>query len=248
MNVITWNMQGGTASGESKWNTNIKPLFSLYKYDVACLQESGSGPPGDPRRPSWLTDFAPPNNVIRTYNLWNSGTESRPLNIYIIWIQTDPNGNRNNIAIASLVEPLHLIYIPNPLGGRAAVGMYFGHGTGKRGIFSLHALSGNGNDGPALLAHIDNANQYLAMREQIKCSWFAAGDYNCDLTEWGVPGSGSPKIMPPNTVYCPHDKVATHPTSNQNLDYAFKSPGPSVIGKVQQGLNWSDHYPVSYQI
>ncbi len=247
MNVITWNMQGGTASGESKWISNVQGLFKKHGYHVACLQESGSWPPGEEKRGSWLTGFAPPNNVTTAYCKWDVGGKVS-LCIYIVWIKTDPNGNRNNVAVASLEEPLHLIYIPNPLGGRAAVGMYFRHGAGKRGIFSLHAFSGNGNDGPGLLANIDNANRVLESYEHIKCSWFAAGDYNCDPTEWGVPGSESPKIMPPNTVYCPHDNVATYPSTNKNLDYAFKSPDPSVIGKVQQKLNWSDHYPVSYKI
>ncbi|NCQ99950.1 MAG: hypothetical protein GPJ11_08885 [Microcystis aeruginosa L211-101] len=239
MRVVTWNMQGATGGGESKWNADVKRLFLQAGVNVACLQESGNPPPSavPAAAPGWLPGFAPPVGLNGAYLLWNLGTSSRPFNVYIIWIETDPTGHRNNVAVASVLPPLNLIYIPNPLGGRPAIGMRLLYGpAGNADIFSLHAFSGNGNDGPGLLANINLTGG----------SWFAAGDYNCDPTQWGLPGSGSPKIVPPGTAYCPHNPVPTHPGSGTNLDYAFKNPGPGVIGTVLDNFIVSDHYPVIY--
>ena len=241
MDVITWNMQGATGSGESKWNTDVKRLFLQSGVHVTCLQECGSLPSSAIAipPPAWLPGFAPPAGLNGDYVVWNLGTSSRPFNIYILWLETDPTGHRNNLAIASILLPLSLIYIPNPLGGRPAIGMRLPYGsTGNVAIFTLHAFSGSGNDGPGLLANMNMAGG----------SWFAAGDYNCDPTQWGLPGSTAPKIMPAGTVYCPHNIVPTHPGSGTNLDYAFKNPGPGVQGIVGEQFVVSDHYPVAYQI
>lgn len=239
MLVVTWNMQGATGSGESKWNTDVKRLFLQAGVNVACLQECGNPPPSAVAAPApaWLPGFAPPMGLIGTYLLWNLGTTSRPFNVYIVWIETDPTGHRNNVAVASMLPALNLIYILNPLGGRAAIGMRLLYGpAGNVDIFTLHAFSGSGNGGPGLLANMSMTGG----------SWFAAGDYNCDPTQWGLPGSGSPKIMPAGTAYCPHNLVPTHPESGTNLDYAFKNPGPGVMGVVLDNFVVSDHYPVIY--
>lgn len=241
MNVITWNMQGATGSGESKWNTDVKRLFLQLGVNVACLQECGNPPLSaiSEAAPAWLPGFAPPVGLVEYYLLWNLGTNSRPFNVYIVWIETDPNGHRNNLAVASVLPPLNLIYInPGLPGGRPALGMRLLYGLGNADIFTLHAFSGNGNDGPGLLANISVTGG----------SWFAAGDYNCAPTQWGLPGSGAPKIVPAGTTYCAHNVVPTHPGSGTNLDYAFKNPGPAVMGTVLNNFVVSDHYPVAYQI
>ncbi|MEH1906054.1 MAG: endonuclease/exonuclease/phosphatase family protein [Nostoc sp.] len=235
MNIITWNMQGATGSGESKWNTDVKRLFLQLGVNVACLQECGNPPSSaiPTAAPAWLPGFAPPVGLNGAYLLWNLGTSSRPFNVYIVWIETDPNGHRNNLAVASILPPSNLIYIqPGLPGGRPALGMRLLYGPGNVDIFTLHAFSGSGNDAPGLIANI-NATGGL---------WFAAGDYNRDPTSWtGV-------ILPGGTVYCAHNVVATHPGTGTNLDYGFKNPGPAVVGVVGNNFVVSDHFPVSYQI
>jgi len=236
MNVITWNMQGATGSSESKWNTDVSRLFLHLGVNVACLQECGNPPPSATSiaPPAWLPGFASPLGLNAAYVLWNLGTDSRPFNIYIVWIETDLTGHRNNLAVASMLPPLNLIYInPGLAGGRPAIGMRLLYGLGGNvDIFTLHAFSGNGNDGPGLLANISATGG----------SWFAAGDYNRNPTTWaGI-------ILPLGTVYCAHNVVPTHPDSGTNLDYAFKNPGPAVLGKVSDNFVVSDHFPVAYQI
>ena len=241
MIVVTWNMQGATSQGENKWRADVKRLFNAG-VNVACLQECGSPPPGaaviDP--PAWLGG-EPPDGVDARYLFWNSGTETRPFIIYIFWLHSDQGGNRNNLAIASVgVQPINLLYAaPGIAGGRPAIGAGFARGGDvTENICTLHAFSGNGNDGPGLLANIN------AIAE----AWFTAGDYNCAPTTWGVPSSQSPHVYPAGTNYCPHDNVATYPSSGADLDYAFRNPGPTVIGKVNTNFVASDHFPVFYQI
>ena len=45
MNIVTWNMQGATGFGESKWRTDVSRLFHPdFGTEVACLQEAGYPP------------------------------------------------------------------------------------------------------------------------------------------------------------------------------------------------------------
>lgn len=237
MLVVTWNMQGATGSGESKWNTDVKRLFLQGGVNLACLQESGAPPPSAVMgaAPPWLPGFAAPTGVNGQYLVWNLGTTSRPFLVYVVWVETDPTGHRNNLALASTLLPANLIYVtPGLPGGRPAVGMRLLYGPPGTYVnfFTLHAFSGGGGDAPGLLANISVTGG----------AWFAAGDYNRAPTSWtGVP-------VPVGTVLCPHDPVSTHPGSGTDLDYACKNPGPAVVGKVATGFVVSDHFPVGYQV
>lgn len=235
MIVVTWNMQGATGSGESKWNTDVKRLFLQGGVNIASLQEAGNPPPSATPgvAPGWLPGFAPPVGINGAYLVWNLGTSTRPFNVYILWVETDPTGHRNNLAVASMLPPLNLIYVnPGIVGGRPAIGMRILYGPGNVDFFTLHAFSGGGGDAPGLINNISMTGG----------SWFAAGDYNRDPTTWtGV-------ILPAGTVLCGHNAVATHPGSGTNLDYAFKNPGPSVLGQVLNNFVVSDHFPVAYQV
>jgi hypothetical protein len=94
---VTYNMQGGTASYESKWTDDVKPLSQAH--DVVALQEAG-------------TDAPPTSTQIQAGQLsgytfsvskWDidthSGSESRPDYRYVYFLETDPNGHRVNLAI-----------------------------------------------------------------------------------------------------------------------------------------------------
>lgn len=44
--VMTWNLQGSSASTESKWNVNVRQLLSgTAGVDILMVQEAGAVPP-----------------------------------------------------------------------------------------------------------------------------------------------------------------------------------------------------------
>lgn len=231
--IVTWNMQGATALGESKWNTDVARLFKQQpNLNVALLQEAGSPPA------SAVAAAAPAFNTAGpafnwAYMQWNLGTASRPQNINIYWVQCDTGGNRNNLAIAFRLAPVSLMYIPNPIialpVNRPAIGVRFAYGAGTLDLYTLHAFSGGGGDGPGFLNAINARG----------APWAVGGDFN-----------RNPNTMPPGMLpfLCPHNPVATHPGSGTNLDYAFRSFAPAVNGIVDVNFVVSDHYPVYYAI
>ncbi len=237
MNVITWNMQGATGFGESKWNTDVSRLFQANA-EVICLQECGNPPPTaiPTAAPAWLAGHAIPGGGYQwQYFLWNLGTQSRPYFINILWIETDPVGHRVNLAIAfsaAAVAALNLIYItPGIVGTRPAIGVRVPYGGATLDIYTLHAISPGGADGPNLI------NNIIAVGAP---GGFCAGDYNTDPNTWAG-------VLPAAAVVCPHNGVVTHPGSGTNLDYAIKSAaGGAIQGSVFTGFVVSDHYPVAY--
>lgn len=235
MNVVTWNMQGATGSGESKWNTDVARLFKQQpNLEVALLQEAGAPPASavDVAYPAFIT---PGPAFNWAYMQWNLGSASRPQIVNIYWVQCDTGGNRNNLAIAFRLAPVNLMYIPNPIiavlpkVNRPAIGVRFAYGAGALNLYTLHAFSGGGGDGPYFL----NAVNALG------APWAVGGDFNRD-----------PNTMPPGVLpfLCPHNPDATHPGSGTNLDYAFRSFAPPVNGIVGVKFVVSDHYPVYYAI
>lgn len=233
MNVVIWNMQGSTGTGESKWNTDVKRLFLKANVEVALLQESGvpalsaavSAPLG------FLFGALPAFNYLSL--LWNLGTASRPNRVGIFWVQCDTGANRNNLAIAfknADVVAQNFLYLANPVGAanRPAIGIRFAYGGGTLDVYTLHAFSGGGADAPGFLAAINARGAH----------WAAGGDFNRNpATMAAAPG-----------ILCPHNAVATHPGSGTNLDYAFKSFAPAVNGTVDANFIVSDHFPVYYAI
>lgn len=233
MRIITWNMQGATSGGESKWNTDVTRLFKGAKADVVCLQEAGCSFPASGEvipAPAWIS-VAPKNTII--YFRWNIGSHHQPMNIYVLWIQCDLGANRNNLAIASTIPPVNLIYtLPGLPGGRPGLGMRLSYNNAFINVFTLHAFSGNGNDAPGLLRSINEKGS----------PWFAAGDYNRDPSIWDI------SKLPTNTALCEHNLDITHPGSGTNLDYAFFNPARAFPGTVMNNFVVSDHYPVVYDV
>ena len=246
MNILTWNMQGATSSGESKWNTDVRRWF-LAGRDVVLLQECGATPGSSQQvvAPGFLPGRAVPGGVAWTLNSYNMGTTSRPNVIYLFWIHSDPGGNRCNLGIAARVMPTSLIYIANPVvGGRPAIGARFAYGVGHVDIYTLHAFSGGGGDAPGLLNGIYGTS----------ATWFVGGDFNRFPNTWapapamgGLPLAPGVTGVPAGISLCPHGNVATHPGTGTNLDYAFKT-GASVNGTVEQTYVASDHYGVTYVV
>lgn len=222
MSIVTWNMQGGTNTTESKWVTFVQQL--VKKYDYVCLQEAGLLPQTSVVQavaPAWA-GVAPPPGFLWDYATWNIGTAGRPSIVHILWGNSDPNGNRVNLAICSLTAPGALLYAaPGLPGGRPGLGMQFG--PVPLHVYTLHAFATGGGDAAGLVTNIGLG----------PAPWFALGDFNREPVTW----------MPPVGVLCPPNG----PTRGaRELDYMVKSVGGLQFGNVQQVGAWSDHLYVAY--
>lgn len=235
MNIVTWNMQGATGFGESKWNTDIPRLFRAGA-QVLCLQECGNLPDraANIAVPAWL---AGPGAYNTRFVTLNYGTQYRPAIVNVLWVETDPVGHRVNLAVAysaAAYAAVNSILIANPAGGgtRPAVGLRFPIGGGNNvDVYTIHAQSPGGADGPGLITSI----------VATAAPFFAAGDYNTNL-----PWAGG---VPLGSVACPNNAAVTHPGSGTNLDYAFRPTAAGAVnGYVGGDFIVSDHLPVGYAI
>lgn len=224
MRITTWNMQGATNSADSKWTIGVQQLLAPDKAvdsDIVCLQECGAAPPSAVAAvaPAWIGN--PPAGLVTGYYTWKPSK----VTYYVVWAQTDPNGNRVNIALASQNAPANLLYAPPGLvGGRPAIGMLVGGSY----VFSIHGFSGSGNDDPGLI------NNVYAMGTP---NWYVAGDYNREPNTW----------VPPHGVLCPPDKP-TYPATKRKYDYMVKDAAPAVTGITLDTFVVSDHYPVVFDV
>jgi len=106
-NVVSWNLQGSSASTESKWNANIRTmLIGLGAYrdiDILNVQEAGSVPSSAQLMPQLGLRLDNPNQLevpVEEYE-WNLSTSSRPNIYYIYFSRVDTGANRVNLAIVS---------------------------------------------------------------------------------------------------------------------------------------------------
>jgi len=215
MPIVTWNMQGASHSTENKWNLGVLNLLNYN--DLCCLQECG-GIPG-----SAVSSTQSYNN-IPGLGLYTWGGSSSRGQKYILFYPADPNGNRCNLAIVSKVAPTAgFLFLPAVNPWRPTIGMTVA-GTV---FFTLHAISPNGVDAPALVN-----GAFGAAGAQV----IVAGDYN---RNYGTMGGGSQVVCPPN--------AATHPAINpvSYYDYAIKNFGAATVGTVLN-LYLSDHLPVQF--
>jgi hypothetical protein len=226
--MVTWNMQGGNDTLDNKWFKYVKQLVSKYTY--VCLQECGNIPDSIKREtpqpppnawPRWL-NTQPPQNLKVDYVVWNLKSEGRdPVLVYILWAETDVNGHRVNLAVCSKMGPDELIYVPPGLANgnsRPSIGLH----VNPDHVYTLHGLSGSGNDTPGLITTISTSNSLLP--------WYALGDYNREPQTW----------TPPAGVICPPDRPTQQ--SGGMLDYMVQFGNLVEIGKAQpEGPIWSDH-------
>ncbi|MCH9651924.1 MAG: hypothetical protein K0U98_27090 [Deltaproteobacteria bacterium] len=176
-------------------------------------------PAPPPPIPPWLA--APPAGFVWSFSTWKPGKTT----YNIFWAQTDPAGNRVNLAIVSEAVPAGLWYVaPGLPAGRPAIGV----AEAGTNIFSIHALSGGGGDAPGLVTNIAAAIG--------AGPWDAAGDYNREPPSW----------VPPAGNLCPPDKP-TRWKSKKKLDYMVRS-GAAFTCIVIDSLVLSDHFPVVFDI
>jgi len=219
--VATWNMQGSSHSEDNKWNTGVAQMMTAYR--LLALQEAGTVP--DSANHVQDHTFTGPGGqqwTVREYT-WG-GTSTRP-GSFIYWLQTDPNGNRVNLAVVSAQRADDITVVGGPY--RPALGIRVGDGF----YFTVHASSSGGGDAPTLLTNIDNAVSQLGQAY----SWVALGDFNREPQAGGLPFV----VCPPAAPTYP----ATNPT--QYYDFMVRGSGVQLSGHVL-AIQLSDHLPARF--
>jgi cytolethal distending toxin subunit B len=222
MKIVNWNMQGANHTLENKWNQGVANL--LNHVDVCSLQECGGIPPSAQLLEANVAGI----DGLKMYT-WGTSRATK----YILYFPWDVAGNRCNLAVVSNIRPIDpandgFLFYPDFLPvHRPVIGMM----VNNIAIFSIHAISGGGNDAPGLINKVDTS--------MAGSNWTVSGDYN--RTPGSMVGTGG-VICPPNqntySVLNPYSQI----------DYMIKSGGLSINGEVLTSVILSDHYPVLYDV
>ncbi|MEU6488604.1 FG-GAP-like repeat-containing protein [Streptomyces sp. NPDC046887] len=202
--LITYNMQGGTKLGETKWTDQVQDY--ARSAEIVALQEAGAAPPGEFVQRFTFDPNAPGRSGYVQHHRWVAGQASYE----VYFLQVDPNGGgytggRNNLAIVTQRPADEVRIIANPYpGGRNVLGVRFG----ENWYFTYHALSGGGVDVQRMA---DAVNRYVRAQGPNR-TWTLAGDFNRD------PGT---VVMPPQT-WMYRTFQPTH-IGGEEFDYALSS-------------------------
>ncbi|WP_165984337.1 GDSL-type esterase/lipase family protein [Streptomyces sp. YIM 98790] len=230
--VGTWNLQGSNHSSENKWNEGVATLMTAYR--LVALQEAGTVPSSARRNNTFAVTVPGGRQWTVEEYLWQ-GTQTRP-GLYVYWLQTDPAGNRVNLALVSASRADHVEVVEGPY--RPALGIRIGADY----YFSVHGSAGNGGgDVSRLLQNIDDAVT-LAEDEDDDFTWVALGDFNRE------PDSLR-EALPDDLGLVVCDPAApTHPATNpqKRLDYMVRSTDSLALTGHVLALHMSDHLPVRY--
>lgn len=230
---ITYNMQGAQSGDTTpKWSSDIPQL--IQGHDVVALQEAGPVPALDPNGLFSYQDSTTVGPYAVYHYLRNFGTSSRPNVQHVYFMQTDPGGNRVNLAMVT-VQQADAVWITPPTfpGSRASFGVQLGNTV----FNDVHGLSGGGNDIPGMLAAIQ-ANQGDTGHD-----YAVLGDFNRQ------PDTLTASQLPADTYrYVPG--AATQLSGGQ-LDYMVANRYvPNYAGHLRADLlrTASDHLPVEFGI
>lgn len=233
MIIYTWNMQGKSNQGESRWTSQVPQL--LKNGQVLLLQECGA-PPADALlmdipNTAWV-GRRPVTDVAMTFGVWRVGSSNRGADYYFFYANWDEGSGRCNLAIIAADQPSALVFQANPLDEtkRPMIGVVF---VGTSLLTTLHAFSGSGNDGPRF---VDLMGAWAAAAGVPH--WLCSGDFNRNPTRWA--GRVPAGVTPWNSGF------ATYPKSGSELDYGFSSKGLGVR-PVTLDTPQSDHYPVRFE-
>jgi hypothetical protein len=228
-NPVTYNMQGGQGGNVTpKWSNDIPRL--LANHDVLALQEAGPLPPLNPNGLFAYQDSTTISGYTIYHYLRNFGTSSRPILRHVYFLQTDPNGNRVNLAMVTEAQADELWLTTPTFGGSRAS---FGVRLGNTVFNNVHGLSGSGNDIPGQLTAID------AGQEGAGWDYAVLGDFN------RAPGSLTGNLPANANVYRPG---APTQVSGGELDYMVASRYvPLFTGHAIPGIS-ADHLPVEFGI
>lgn len=205
-------MQGATSLGESKWTTSVNRY--MQEVDFCSLQECGS-------IPGSVKSLENKGNGVYV-GLWQLNRDEYA---YITFIDIN---SRCILAIVSRAYPdqISVLHSAGQARHRPVLGCLFGNVW----IYSIHAMSGSGNDVTGLVTAVAQNAQ--------NAEWIVAGDFNREPQNLhNTPG-----------VVCPPDKP-THPKVNpvSEFDYLIKSNGQARYGNVRDNT-LSDHYPVYFVV
>ncbi|WP_240197758.1 hypothetical protein [Nonomuraea lactucae] len=90
-------MQGSSHSDQNKWNTGVAQMIGEYR--LVALQEAGSVPDSARHVQDHAVALPGGGQVTVPEYVWG-GTSTRP-GVFVYWLQTDPNGNRVNLALGT---------------------------------------------------------------------------------------------------------------------------------------------------
>lgn len=224
----TYNMQGASADTASKWTTDIRDLTNSH--DVLALQEAGPLPPMVAGGLfSYVGSVGNGAGTVYHYTR-NFGTSSRPIFRHVYFMRTDPGGNRVNLAMVTANQPDEVVVVPPSFTtSRWSFGLRFGQTV----FFTVHALSGGGNDGPNMVQRIAQFTQ------QQGWDYAVMGDFNRDPDTWNgrLPQGGH--------IY--RSGQATQQSAGE-LDYLIASRDVPLYEGRRLGGYSSDHYPVDFRV
>ncbi|BFU42468.1 RICIN domain-containing protein [Krasilnikovia sp. MM14-A1004] len=235
---VTWNMQGATIDGESKWTSNIPTLAngnspSGRQHDLLALQEAGPVPAHDvvgrnDRGFVYQGSVSALGLTVYRYTR-QIGSGSRGHNWTVYFMDTGGNGSRVNLA-TMVWDPADAIALFTNPNGRATFGLRYGPTV----FFNIHAQSGGGGDGPALV------NRIIEWANQNMFTAAILGDFNREPHSYIDAGLD---------VY--RSDRATQRSSGE-LDYMITNFAPAPIaghgyysGRLLGGMS-SDHFPVDF--
>jgi hypothetical protein len=231
-NPVTYNMQGASQDTTPKWSSDIPGLLN---HDVIALQEAGPVPPLDPGGVFSYQGTHTSASGLRVYHyLRNFGTRTRTNFRHVYFMETDPNGHRVNLAMVT-EHPADAVWFVGSTfaGSRASFGLRFGNTV----FYTVHGLSGGGNDIPGMVNGIADAMQRAGRDYAIM------GDFNRD------PASLDGRLRPSAHIYR-SGRVTQQ--SGGELDYMVASRDMGALGLLYQGHIpggfSADHYPVEFGV
>lgn len=226
---VSYNMQGGQGGDVTpKWSNDIPQL--LRNHDVLALQEAGPLPALDPNGLFHYQDTTTINGYNIYHYLRNFGTENNVILRHVYFMQTDPNGNRVNLAMVTEAEPDALWVTTPPFNGARPS---FGVQLGNTAFHDVHGASGNGNDMPGIIRAVAAGAQAAGI------DYAVLGDFNRH------PDTLNGRLPAGAHVYRPG---ATTQVSGGELDYMVADRDvPLFTGHVMPGIS-ADHLPVEFGV
>ncbi|MGX2975740.1 cytolethal distending toxin subunit B family protein [Ursidibacter arcticus] len=246
--VATWNLQGSSATNESKWNISVRQLVTGEQAaDIVMIQEAGTLP-ATATRTGRIVQPVGVGIPIDEY-IWNLGTARRPNLMYIYYARLDVGANRVNLAIVSRFRADDVFVIDSGvpvLQARPAIGIRIRNDA----FFSAHALSSGGTDAARLVEHV---YRFFATPQRNNINWMLVGDFNRSPTSLQTALSSEPGVNNGTLIVAPTEP--THRSGNI-LDYAVihnagqqrqsTNVSASIMFNQFRSQIVSDHFPVSF--
>lgn len=165
------------------------------------------------------------SNLVHEY-LWNTGSRSRPSDLYIYHFDRGRTGaaSRINLAIASRIRAEEVIIVP-PMASGINTRPTLGIRIGDDYFFSMHAAASANNEAPQIVQYIDGYMAATIQPNRPQATWMIMGDYNRTPEQLSISLEAlSPSLIQPYQVVSPNQMTQQ---SNRIIDYA-------VMGRLNQ--------------